>query len=78
MVNYCCVARCKSSALETGISFHGFPKDEKMSKVSKHMYNILLHYLMISEVLYFTVGRFTCNKHLNVVEGGCGGGLSKV
>ena len=49
MVNYCCVAHCKSSALETGISFHGFPKDEKMSKVSKHMY-ILLHITLFNSL----------------------------
>ena len=62
-----------SSALETGISF---PNDEKMSKVSQHYeyFVTLFNSLMTSEVLYFIVGRFICNKYLKGERGGGGGG----
>ena len=60
-----------SWARETGISFQGFPKDGKMSKVSKHVYFFtLFNSLMTSEVLNFIVGRFICNKYLKVGRGG--------
>lgn len=69
MVHYCCVFNCYNNSTNSDLSFHGFPKDPKLQKLSIHAIFIQLFVVLIcvNIICQKMISIFVSSRFVNVI-----------